>query len=556
MKKIFTVLLLIIFVFQSSSLAFAAEAFKVVKQDGKYGLIDNNRKVILPYEYDSIKKITPNSYRIQNTNSYGVALNTGEVILPVKYSTVKVLKIKKDSFLGYNDAKHSIFFAKEKNSWLAFTPTRQADEFFKRTYNYNNKVSWVKFYNYPTKGILQYKVLGKYGLVISTDNEVRIIEPKFDEFYFQDKNSAIFKQFNISFTNPDAILAKKNGKWGVINRFGEEKIAFKYDSVLMADAIVQEDVEFNNDTISFTFKGIELPMEDRVLVTKKNLRSSWDWHTMVINKMTGITYINVFSGYKRSIVSDSSLSDNFLQNAYQKNNKTEFIKFSDYPLDGIKKFKDGSKYGLMIRKNGEDFTIPAEYQDFYFQDSHSAIYQKLGISYSNPDLIIAKKDGKWGIIDKDNKIVDTFKYTEVVTLNAITREKIDIDLIKNIISIKYQGSEFPSPEIVLVSQNDKFGVIKRDGSILIPLKYPFVRPQSAPKSVESVTNSKILYGSANEVYSLNDMVNDRMKKSTKDFSETMKKVVTGVLMFPLYVACGAVAAPFIILFMLALGGGC
>lgn len=546
MKKIFTVLLLLIFIVQSSSLAYAADAFKIIKQNGKYGIVNNDGNVILPYEYDSIKKITPNSYRIQNANSYGVALNTGEVILPVKYSAVKVFKIKNDNFAEYNDSKHSIFFAKEKNSWLAYTPTRQADEFFRRTYNYNNKVSWVKFYNYPTKGILQYKVLGKYGLVISTDDEVRIIEPKFDEFYFQDKNSAIFKQFNISFTNPDAILAKKNGKWGVINRFGAEKVAFTYDSVLMSDAIVHEDVEFDNDKIAFTFKDIELPIEDTVLAKRNN-------HSLVFNKMTG--KIIMTPPYRKStIIADSYSSGYFLQNTYAKNNKTEFIKFFDYPLEGIRKFKEGKKYGLLIRKNGENFIIPAEYQDFNFQDSHSAMYQKLGISYSNPDLILAKKDGKWGIIDKNNKIVDDFKYQSVLTLNAITREDICVD--RNAISIRYRGSEFPSPELVLVSQNDKFGVIKRDGSVIIPLRYQFIRPQSAPKTAENATDSKILYGSANEVYTLNDMVNDRMKKSAKDFSETMKKAVVGVLLFPLGAACVAMAAPFALLFMLAVGSGC
>lgn len=543
MKKIFTVLLLLIFVFQSSSLAYAATAFKVIKQNGKYGLINNDGNAILPYEYDSIKKLTPNAYRIEKYKGYGVALNTGEVILPVKYDSVKVLKIKNDNFPGYNDAKHSIFFAKEENSWIAFTPTRQADEFFRRTYNYNNKVSWVKFYNYPTKGILQYKALGKYGLVIVTDNEVRIIEPKFEEFYFQDKNSAIFKQFNISFSNPDAILAKKHGKWGVINRFGEERVAFTHNSVLMSDAIVHEDVEFNNKEIAFTFKDIELPIEDTVFVD----------HSQVINKMTGKT-IMTYYGRKSSIISDSYSSGYFLQNTYAKNNKTEFIKFYDYPLEGIRKFKEGKKYGLLIRKNGENFMIPAEYQDFNFQDSHSAIYQKLGISYSNPDFILAKKDGKWGIIDKNNKIVDDFKYKQVVTLNAITREKIDIT--KNSIDIHYQNSEFPSPEIVLVNQNDKFGVIKKDGSVIIPLRYQFIRPQSAPKTAENATDSKILYGSANEVYTLNEMVNDRMKKATKDFPETMKKVAVGIIVYPLGTAAIAIIAPFALIFMLAVAGSC
>lgn len=552
MKKIFTVLLLLIFIFQSSSLAYAATAFKVMKKNGKYGLINDEGRVFLPYEYDSITKITPNAYRIKEDKSYGVALNTGEIILPVKYSAVKVLKIKKDNFAGYNDAKHSIFFAKEQDSWLAFTPTRQADEFFRRTYNYNNKVSWVKFYNYPTKGILQYKALGKYGLVIVTDNEIRILEPKFDEFYFQDKNSAIFKQFNISFTNPDAILAKKHGKWGVINRFGEEKVAFDYDSVLMTDAIVHEDVEFNNNEIAFTFKDIELPMEDMVLAKKKDVYGQYV-SSEVINKYTGKVVMSHFDK-KSTIVYDHSSLHNFFQNTYEKNNRTDFIKFIDYPQEGIKKFKENNKYGLLIKKNGLNYQIPAEYQDFYFQDSHSAMYQKLGISYSNPDLIIAKKDGKWGIIDKNNKIVDDFKYKQVITLNAITREKIDIT--KNAIFIKYQNSEFPSPEIVLVNQNDKFGVIKRDGSVLIPLRYQFIRPQSAPKTAENATDSKILYGSANEVCTFNDMVNDRMKKTAKDFSETMKIAATGVLMFPLYVAGAAIFAPFIILFMLAMGGGC
>jgi len=217
-------------------------------------------------------------------------------------------------------------------------------------------------------------------------------------------------------------------------------------------------------------------------------------------------------------------------------------------------------YKVKNVKNEEHFAVK-------IIDKDSLVRSKDKIALAKEIKIHRKLDHK-NIIkfidcDEDNEnIYLRLELAEPNDLNEIIKKGEKIDVKKDSIDIKYQSSEFPSPELVLVSQNDKFGVIKRDGSVIIPLRYQFVRPQSAPKTSENATDSQILYGSTNEVYKFNDMVNDSMKKSAKDFSETMKKVAVGVIIFPFMAVTGlaliTIGAPFLLLFILAIGGsgGC
>lgn len=445
---------------------------KIFKQDGKCGVLNrDNNQVLIPASYDKIKKLGSDTVKVEKDKKWGVLTNNNKLVMAPNYKKVDFIDISEKK---YADIIHSIYLGDNGNSWYATTPGRQPEDFFRKTFKFNNNVTWLKFYNYPTYGILPYKLGTKYGLIICNGDYAGIIKPVFDEFYFQDSASAIYQQFNISYSNPDAIVAKKAGKWGIIDRYGNSVVDFKYDNIVMADAVVKEKLKTVGDTMELTFKNMIFPQDDKLLVQEKGIEK-------VIDKK-GNEILS--SGKKAEAISIPSFDDtNFLKNIYEDNNKKSFIKFINYSPSGIYKYKKGRKFGLVISEKGKNYIIPSEYDDFYFQDSNLAIYKRLGISYSNPDLIIAKKNGKWGVINKQNNKVVDFIYDWVIMQNATVDEKINVN--KRNVTFDYKNITFPQSDLIIVGKNDKYGVINRTGNILIPLKYSFIKPVPKKKIVMS-----------------------------------------------------------------------
>lgn len=435
---------------------------KIFKEDDKYGVLNrDNNEVLIPASYDKIKKLGSDTVKVEKDKKWGVLTNNNKLVMAPDYKKVDFIDISEKK---YADIIHSIYLGDNGNSWYATTPGRQPEDFFRKTFKFNNNVTWLKFYNYPTHGILPYKLGTKYGLIICNGDYAGIIKPVFDEFYFQDSASAIYQQFNISYSNPDAIVAKKAGKWGIIDKYGNSVVDFKYDNIVMADAVVKEKLKTVGDTIELTFKDMIFPQDDKLLVQEKGVEK-------VIDKK-GNEILS--SGKKAEAISIPSFDDtNFLKNIYEDNNKKSFIKFINYSPNGIYKYKKGGKFGLVVSENGKNYIIPSEYDDFYFQDANLAIYKRLGISYSNPDLIIAKQNGKWGVINKQNKKVVDFVYDWVIMQNALVDEKISVN--KNDVTFDYKSISFPQSDLIIVGKNDKYGVINRTGHILIPLKYSFIK---------------------------------------------------------------------------------
>lgn len=445
---------------------------KIFKEDGKYGVLNrDNNQVLIPASYDKIKKLGSDTVKVEKNKKWGVLTNNNKLVMDTNYKKVDFIDISEKK---YADIIHSIYLGDNGNSWYATTPGRQPEDFFRKTFKFNNNVTWLKFYNYPTYGILPYKLGTKYGLIICNGDYAGIIKPVFDEFYFPDSSSAIYQQFNISYSNPDAIVAKKAGKWGIIDRYGNSVVDFKYDNIVMADAVVKERLKTVGDTMELTFQNMIFPQDDKLLVQEKGIEK-------VIDKK-GNEILSL--GKKADAISILALDDeNSLAKIYKINNNRSHIKFINYPSSGIYEYKTGSKSGLLISENGKEYVIPSEYDDFYFQDSNLAIYKRLGISYSNPDLIIAKKNGKWGIINKQNKKVVDFIYDWVIMQNALVDEKISVN--KNDVTFDYKNISFPQSDLILVGKKDKYGVISRTGHILIPLKYSFIKPVPKKKIVMS-----------------------------------------------------------------------
>lgn len=79
-------------------------------------------------------------------------------------------------------------------------------------------------------------------------------------------------------------------------------------------------------------------------------------------------------------------------------------------------------------------------------DSIPAMYEAIDVSNQYGDILWAKKDGLWGVIDKKNKIVFPFLYEEMGPGNVVYN--------------LYAGKK-----------NGKYGILKPNGEVLVPFEW-------------------------------------------------------------------------------------
>ncbi|MBQ9184159.1 MAG: WG repeat-containing protein [Neisseriaceae bacterium] len=135
--------------------------------------------------------------------------------------------------------------------------------------------------------------------------------------------------------------------------------------------------------------------------------------------------------------------------------KYDFIGNIDY---GFAKIKQQDKYGLMD-KNGK-IIIPCEYDDILTLTKE-------------PDLIAVKKNNAWGFVDKNNHTVIPFVYEQVWHFhNGLAKIRNNqqygmIDLTgKIIIPTQYQWlSDANEQGVMVFKQDNHFGLINKDNQI-------------------------------------------------------------------------------------------
>ena len=121
-------------------------------------------------------------------------------------------------------------------------------------YSVINNNSRLKVKNYPQKFMLK---AGLHLYIYNSDIISEIILPVSD-FYLPDSLLKTLTGIDISFQNPDSIIAK-NGNWGIINSNNEIKTPFIYDKIIPLRSNTYETIEFDNNKIILEFKKQQLP---------------------------------------------------------------------------------------------------------------------------------------------------------------------------------------------------------------------------------------------------------------------------------------------------------
>lgn len=338
--------------------------YYLVRQDGKYGVIDRTGNLVVTNEYEDI--IIPNPEKPVFICIYNYNQENGE------YDT-KIL----------NNEGKEIFTEYEEVEAIAL----------------KNLITEVPY----EKSVLKYKKDGKYGLIDYTGKV--ITKPIYEEI-----DNLLYKE--------GELLVKQDGKYGVINIKGVTLLKPEYDSIA-CDGYYNNDSRYGKDGYIVSVKTDEgyrygyidytgkllLKMEYNDIYRINNIKESEDIYL--------VTQRNGQSGLMKN-------DRQILNNQYQSiefDDQTELLILEKNKKYGISKLSGTSILGI----DYTSITIEGIYI-YADKDNQSTIYDLNGnkqstikfkniIDIENQDAkITVDINGKYGMIDENGKIIVSNKY--------------------------------------------------------------------------------------------------------------------------------------------------
>ena len=333
-----------------------------VQKDGKYGLIDIDKKEILATEYEKIETLKglQNSILVVKDGKYGLINKTGKFIIDADYKSIE--SIDEDYKHGYittnSDGKQGI---------VSYTGTAVLDNKYEKIVkSYNEKYFAVedggKQILIDTEG--QTILKDGYDTIaqVNSDGIVFVKEKKYGFMDLEGKVKINPEYEELKELNAGIIKAKKEGKAGLIDIDGEQKLAFTYSDVYYeqkAGIYVAEDENYTTYILGSDYSVA----------------------------LTGIlSELNVESGYMKLRIGDEYKYYNF---KFEEKDIKEVLKNNTLFVSK----KDG-KYGY-VDKNGK---VVVDY-----------IYEE-ALEQNKYGFAAVKENGLWGAIDSTGKVVCTPKY--------------------------------------------------------------------------------------------------------------------------------------------------
>ena len=372
---------------ESNNIWYEKNVLKVQK-DGKYGLIDFNGKEILNIEYDNISTLkgVENSILIEKDNKVGLINSDGKNIIDANYKEIK--NIDKDYKKGY-------IVVDENNKYGVI--------------DYNQKQVLENKYD-EIEAIYGEKLFvikeGKNEKLINDEGNV-VLEDGFDKIeqmlQCSSKKGVIFvKDSKYGVMNVDAevivpaeyenikeakdniFIAKKDGKYGIVDTDKNEKVEFKYTNITynnVADIYLAEDENYNTNILDNQFN----------------------------TKLTGIlSEIDTDKGYMKLKIGDEYKYYNF---KFEEKTNKDVLSNTLFLCN-----KDG-KYVFVNSKN--EVIVDYIYDDATEQNEYG--------------YAAVKKDGKWGSIDINGKVViePTYNLDNNIIINFIGKWHLGQDANMN-----------------------------------------------------------------------------------------------------------------------------
>jgi len=328
-----------------------------VQKDGKYGLINLEGKELLSPSQDSIEPIkgTKSVYITTSENKKGLVDNMGKVIIENKYQEITSLT---------NQYENGFIVKNEQGKYGVI--------------NYDKTIALEEKYDEIKN------VYGNEMYVVKEANTLKLVNTK-QEAFLENKFEEV-KEINLN-----DVIIKSNGKYGVVNTNGEEKIPAIYDDLTYAFSeyyIAKKENKYgiidinNKEVLQFNYNYITYLSDIGILQAESQNMQSQLLDKDFKVKVTGmITEINRDKNYIRVRENEEYKYYNF--KLEQKEN-TEILATNTIFLSK----KDG-KYGYVNEKG-------IVVVDYIYEDATEQ--NKYG-------YVAVKKDGKWGSLDSKGNVV-------------------------------------------------------------------------------------------------------------------------------------------------------
>lgn len=394
-------------------------------------LNEKNKEIFT--EYDNVATLNntdknnnlwydPNVLKVQRDGKYGLINLSGKQVIPIEYEEITAVsgiknsfKIKKDGKYGIVDNEGKIVIEPQyaeidilgKDNKSGFIVKDETGKYGIRDYS-NNQIIEIKYDSIEkVYGNNQYVVVlnGKQK-IINKDNK-DVLTDGFDsikQILSNQENSAIYV---------------KNNKYGIINLSGQITIEAQYDKLeetKLGTFIAKKGEKYgiinisNEEKIPFEYNSIVYNEKADIYILEDANLNSVVLNSALETKITGILIeLNTDKGYFKIRVEDNYKYYNFKFEEKQEKdifpNRTLFLSK-----------KDG-KYGF-IDKN-EKVIVNYIYDDAIEQNDYG--------------YAAIKKDGKWGSIDSNGTVVQEPYYNldQYLLIDFIDRWHLGLDINMN-----------------------------------------------------------------------------------------------------------------------------
>ncbi|PZU91605.1 MAG: hypothetical protein DI529_00100 [Chryseobacterium sp.] len=434
--------------------------FRVHNKQNKYGFIDRDSSIVIPFEYDFLNPFDDNKLSYGKKNGKELYINNrGEIVVQPVYEKLglyseNLLVAKKDGKTGYLDSKGNVVIP----------------------FNYDN---FNSFYN----GLAIIFEDKKAGFI---DGKGRIVIPI---IYDDARNEQI----------DNIVILKKNKKWAFFNNQGKQLSGFIYDDVFRTDHYDFSKDIFDRSQSTLSKNGAVLVLKDK----KYEFLNEKIQPAFSNNKFDSAT---VFDAFKNAIVKRNGKYGIIKPNGELKVPlEYDFIEpydtnhghYSEYY--NARKGKIYSIFNRNLNKIGESYE--PIYNDFRTDNptiSFKNIKGKFGLADRNGNIkipfvydeeirfegnnyAIATKNNKKGIINMSGQEIFPFSFDNITTLDDLENifvfhnknkdrvmnisGKVLISGYENIHPVFYDHSKF------IVKKNKKLGVVDINNKILAPIIY-------------------------------------------------------------------------------------
>ena len=527
-----------------------SEPFAVVRQNGKWGATDRLGKIIVPCQYDNIY-VYRDLLIVINGDKHGVCDATGKLILPVEYDYTGWFSYDDENqyyFLEQNGKKGRVNASGELVIPCEYDELYYWDGYYIAIKNglygilHENGTVVIDFaYDGPVKRNNYYE-MGKENKYMLLSLDWQILLPCDNDYiYICNENLTIYRTDENNYglmindqkigssdydslvycQEDDVIVAKKNGKYGLLSSDGTVLIDFIYIdggevseglwNVKESDSGKMGYVDIHgNVVIDFTYDVCESFYGGVAQVATDSTVCFIDQTEAIVSVSPSMEWLAHITGSLYQIRENEQLG------VFNAQTGTAIVpcEYDEiYGQYGRVFVRKDTKYGI-VRENGE-FLLPCEYDSFVWAGDDPEYGTILLTSKDNKkgtvnlytenivepgydvisetdsgQLLCTELDGKYGFISLSGIELFACEFDEVFYLgDGFIRVRkdgkpglISADGIEIIACEEYDNiyvyssnptSASPVPYIIVVDKGRDSGLVSLTGEVLLPCEYSF-----------------------------------------------------------------------------------